>query len=79
MSNEEDTGYTKFKAYDYRANSNLVLQPETRVKTNEPTGEPESLAGKPLHKFGDRAERAKPPVIKKKKQKPKKKKKSREA
>jgi hypothetical protein len=41
-------------------NSNLVLMTENRTRNDEPTGEPETLWGKSLHAFGDRAVRGKP-------------------
>src|SRR2546430_2079171 len=45
------------RQYEYRANSNLVLSQTDRDRNreNEPTGEPETLAGKLSGKFGDRA------------------------
>ncbi len=43
--------------YEYRSNSNLVLQQEReRPRENEPTGEVETLAGKIKHKMGDLAQ-----------------------
>ncbi|KAM0063188.1 putative RNA helicase [Helianthus debilis subsp. tardiflorus] len=49
----------RFKQYEYRANSSLVLTTDSRPRdTHEPTGEPESLFGKIDPKnFGDRASR----------------------
>jgi pre-mRNA-splicing helicase BRR2 len=52
----------RFRQYEYRANSNLVLTTDLhRPRTDEPSGEPESLkdhlSGK---KFGDRYAGGKP-------------------
>ncbi|KAJ7515579.1 hypothetical protein O6H91_22G019200 [Diphasiastrum complanatum] len=49
--------HARFKQYEYRANSSLVLTTDTRPRdTHEPTGEPESLWGKiDPKRFGDRA------------------------
>ena len=52
----------RFRQYEYRANSNLVLTTDLhRPRTDEPSGEPESLKdhleGK---KFGDRYAGGKP-------------------
>ena len=68
--------HARFKQYEYRANSSLVLTSDTRPRdTHEPTGEPESLHGKidPKH-FGDRAARGKPVELEEKIKKSKKKK-----
>lgn len=68
--------HARFKQYEYRANSSLVLTTDSRPRdTHEPTGEPESLWGKidPKH-FGDRAYRGKPPELEEKIKKSKKKK-----
>ncbi|MQM18597.1 hypothetical protein Taro_051592 [Colocasia esculenta] len=68
--------HARFKQYEYRANSSLVLTTDSRPRdTHEPTGEPESLWGKidPKH-FGDRAYRGKPPELEEKLKKSKKKK-----
>jgi pre-mRNA-splicing helicase BRR2 len=48
----------RFKQYEYRANSNLVLQAErdSRPRESEPTGEPETLWGKISGRMGDRAQ-----------------------
>lgn len=48
--------HARFKQYEYRANSSLVLTTDTRPRdTHEPTGEPESLYGKiDPRSFGDR-------------------------
>ncbi|KAH7862903.1 hypothetical protein Vadar_010909 [Vaccinium darrowii] len=54
--------HARFKQYEYRANSNLVLTTEdSRPRdTREPTGEPESLYGKIDPKtFGDRVSKKK--------------------
>lgn len=46
----------RYKQYEYRANSNLVLQSErTGSRENEPTGEPESLWNRMSGRMGDRA------------------------
>lgn len=68
--------HARFKQYEYRANSSLVLTTDSRPRdTHEPTGEPESLYGKIDPKsFGDRAYRGKPPELEEKLQKSKKKK-----
>ncbi|EPS64394.1 hypothetical protein M569_10384, partial [Genlisea aurea] len=68
--------HARFKQYEYRANSSLVLTTDSRPRdTHEPTGEPETLWGKIDPKsFGDRAYRDKPPELKEKLQKSKKKK-----
>lgn len=68
--------HARFKQYEYRANSSLVLTTDSRPRdTHEPTGEPESLWGKIDPKsFGDRAYRDKPPELEEKLKKSKKKK-----
>ncbi|ERN11506.1 hypothetical protein AMTRI_Chr03g43880 [Amborella trichopoda] len=68
--------HARFKQYEYRANSSLVLTTDNRPRdTHEPTGEPESLYGKIDPKtFGDRAARGKPPELEEKLKKSKKKK-----
>ncbi|XP_042508721.1 DExH-box ATP-dependent RNA helicase DExH12-like [Macadamia integrifolia] len=68
--------HARFKQYEYRANSSLVLTTDSRPRdTHEPTGEPESLYGKIDPKtFGDRAFRGKPPESDEKLKKSKKKK-----
>ncbi|CAJ1958047.1 unnamed protein product [Sphenostylis stenocarpa] len=75
--------HARFKQYEYRANSSLVLTTDSRPRdTHEPTGEPESLWGKIDPKsFGDRAYRGRPPELDEKleKAKNKKKKKDRDA
>ena len=54
----------KAQAFEYKANSNLVLQADRSLTTrrgDEPTGEVESLAGKiNLKEMGSRALRSKP-------------------
>jgi len=46
--------FAKFKRFEYRTNSNLVLQREGAAPSqNEPTGEPESLRGRVYNKMGD--------------------------
>lgn len=56
--------FERFKRFEYRQNSNLVLQRDPYVTgapggvhQGEPTGEPESLAGRKLYPMGDKAER----------------------
>ncbi|KAK4275030.1 hypothetical protein QN277_018173 [Acacia crassicarpa] len=73
--------HARFKQYEYRANSSLVLTTDTRPRdTHEPTGEPESLWGKIDPKsFGDRAYRGRPPELDEKLEKSKKKKKERDS
>ncbi|KAJ4827132.1 DExH-box ATP-dependent RNA helicase DExH12 [Turnera subulata] len=68
--------HARFKQYEYRANSSLVLTTDSRPRdTHEPTGEPESLYGKIDPKsFGDRAARGRPPELDEKLQKSKRKK-----
>ncbi|XP_028784629.1 DExH-box ATP-dependent RNA helicase DExH12 [Neltuma alba] len=72
--------HARFKQYEYRANSSLVLTTDSRPRdTHEPTGEPESLWGKIDPKsFGDRAYRGRPPELDEKLEKAKKKKKERD-
>lgn len=57
--------HARFKQYEYRANSSLVLTTDSRPRdTHEPTGEPESLWGKIDPKsFGDRAYIGRPPEL----------------
>ncbi|PKI68193.1 hypothetical protein CRG98_011392 [Punica granatum] len=59
--------HARFKQYEYRANSSLVLTTDTRPRdTHEPTGEPESLREKiDPKRFGDRNYIGKPPKKKK--------------
>ncbi|XP_078443956.1 DExH-box ATP-dependent RNA helicase DExH12-like [Wolffia australiana] len=68
--------HARFKQYEYRANSSLVLTTDSRPRdTHEPTGEPETLWGKiDPRNFGDRAYRGKPPELEEKLKKSKKKK-----
>ncbi|KAL3734464.1 hypothetical protein ACJRO7_023766 [Eucalyptus globulus] len=72
--------HARFKQYEYRANSSLVLTTDTRPRdTHEPTGEPESLWGKiDPRSFGDRAYRGRPQELDEKLQKAKRKKKERD-
>ncbi|XP_027343786.1 DExH-box ATP-dependent RNA helicase DExH12 [Abrus precatorius] len=72
--------HARFKQYEYRANSSLVLTTDSRPRdTHEPTGEPESLWGKIDPKsFGDRAYRGRPPELDEKLEKAKNKKKKKE-
>uniref|UniRef100_A0A803P6U2 RNA helicase n=1 Tax=Cannabis sativa TaxID=3483 RepID=A0A803P6U2_CANSA len=69
--------HARFKQYEYRANSSLVLTTDSRPRdTHEPTGEPETLWGKIDPKsFGDRAYRGRPPELDEKLKKSKEKKK----
>nr|PVC53469.1 U5 small nuclear ribonucleoprotein-specific helicase [Theileria orientalis] len=47
--------FERFKRFEYRMNSNLVIQREGPApRMDEATGEPESLAGRLLHKMGDK-------------------------
>ncbi|KAI4967217.1 hypothetical protein ZWY2020_029484 [Hordeum vulgare] len=57
--------HARFKQYEYRANSSLVLTTDSRPRdTHEPTGEPETLWGRiDKRSFGDRAVQAKPPEL----------------
>ncbi|CAM9002212.1 unnamed protein product [Rhodiola kirilowii] len=68
--------HARFKQYEYRANSSLVLTTDSRPRdTHEPTGEPESLYGKIDPKtFGDRAYRGRPAELDEKLKKSKRKK-----
>ncbi|XP_071692835.1 DExH-box ATP-dependent RNA helicase DExH12-like [Rutidosis leptorrhynchoides] len=68
--------HARFKQYEYRANSSLVLTTDSRPRdTHEPTGEPESLYGRIDPKtFGDRAYRGRPAELDDKLTKSKKKK-----
>ncbi|KAL0656836.1 hypothetical protein Bca4012_077420 [Brassica carinata] len=67
--------HARFKQYEYRANSSLVLTSENRPRdTHEPTGEPETLWGKIDPKsFGDRVAKGKPQELEDKLKKSKKK------
>ncbi|KAF8377551.1 hypothetical protein HHK36_030933 [Tetracentron sinense] len=68
--------HARFKQYEYRANSSLVLTTDSRPRdTHEPTGEPETLYGKIDPKsFGDRAYKGRAPELDEKLKKSKKKK-----
>ncbi|XP_009787289.1 DExH-box ATP-dependent RNA helicase DExH12-like [Nicotiana tabacum] len=68
--------HARFKQYEYRANSSLVLTTDSRPRdTHEPSGEPESLYGKIDPKtFGDRAYKGRPPELDEKLEKARKKK-----
>eukprot|EP00375_Theileria_parva_P000202 XP_762871.1 ATP-dependent RNA helicase [Theileria parva strain Muguga] len=47
--------FVRFNRFNYRNNSNLVIQREGPApRLDESTGEPESLAGRILHKMGDK-------------------------
>lgn len=57
--------FEAFRRFDYRLNSNLVIQKETHAPNqNEPTGEPESLVGRILHPMGDKVVRMTPQELK---------------
>eukprot|EP00897_Mesotaenium_endlicherianum_P008156 jgi/Mesen1/7369/ME000381S06604 len=60
--------HARFKQYEYRANSSLVLTTDSRPRdTHEPTGEPETLIGKINPKsFGDRAAYQRPAELEEK-------------
>ena len=72
--------HARFKQYEYRANSSLVLTTDSCPRdTHELTGELESLYGKIDPKsFGDRAARGRPPELDEKLKKSSKRKKERE-
>eukprot|EP00899_Mesostigma_viride_P012040 jgi/Mesvir1/20837/Mv07930-RA.1 len=72
--------HARFKQYEYRANSSLVLTSDTRPRdTGEPTGEPETLFGRIDPKsFGDRVIFGKPKELEDKAAKASKKKEKRE-
>lgn len=53
--------FEAFRRFDYHLNSNLVIQKESHGPSqNEPTGEPESLAGRKLYSMGDKVMRTTP-------------------
>lgn len=62
----------RFRQYEYRANSNLVLTTDQhRPRTDEPSGEPESLKDHLSGtKFGDRVHYGKPNLEQTRKRKP---------
>ncbi|MCL7047252.1 hypothetical protein MKW94_014479 [Papaver nudicaule] len=68
--------HARFKQYEYRANSSLVLTTDSRPRdTHEPTGEPETLWGKIDPKdFGDKVYKGRPQELDEKINKSKKKK-----
>lgn len=66
--------YARFKQYDYKANSNMVLTSDAKRVGHEPTGEPESLAGR-MMKMGDRVAYQKPEGMDDRKERLKKKRK----
>ena len=68
-------GAQRLKQYEYRANSNLVLTAENRsARTNEATGEPETLWGRINQKdMGSRVARERPQELEDKLEKLKKK------
>ncbi|KAL6751574.1 RNA helicase, activating signal cointegrator 1 [Haematococcus lacustris] len=60
----------RFKQYDYRANSSLVLTSENRTRdAHDPSGEPESLWGRMRGKMGDRVQYTKAQGVEEKKKK----------
>ncbi|KAL9306847.1 putative RNA helicase [Arabidopsis thaliana] len=67
--------HARFKQYEYRANSSLVLTTDNRPRdTHEPTGEPETLWGKiDPRSFGDRVAKGRPQELEDKLKKSKKK------
>ncbi|VYS46739.1 unnamed protein product [Arabidopsis thaliana] len=67
--------HARFKQYEYRANSSLVLTTDNRPRdTHEPTGEPETLWGKiDPRSFGDRVAKGRPQELEDKMKKSKKK------
>ncbi|KIZ00496.1 pre-mRNA-splicing helicase BRR2 [Monoraphidium neglectum] len=65
-------GHARFKQYDYRANSSLVLTSDVKRDAHEPTGEPETLAGRNLHKMGDRVQHTRPEALTERKERSKK-------
>jgi len=66
--------FAKFKRFEYRTNSNLVLQREGAAPSqNEPTGEPESLRGRVYQKMGDLVQTEKPKELEELKEKKKRK------
>ncbi|KAF9624234.1 hypothetical protein IFM89_008969 [Coptis chinensis] len=67
--------HARFKQYEYRANSSLVLTTDSRPRdTHEPTGEPESLWGKINAKnMGDKVLKGRPPELDERLKKSKKK------
>mmetsp|Transcript_35927 Transcript_35927/g.58074 ORF Transcript_35927/g.58074 Transcript_35927/m.58074 type:complete len:2158 (+) Transcript_35927:72-6545(+) len=73
------TEAARFKQYEYRANSNLVLTSETRPRDNEPTGEPETLWGRMKGKMGDRITYGKPKELEEKLEKLKKRREKKES
>eukprot|EP00013_Stygamoeba_regulata_P021979 CAMPEP_0177658990 /NCGR_PEP_ID=MMETSP0447-20121125/17182_1 /TAXON_ID=0 /ORGANISM="Stygamoeba regulata, Strain BSH-02190019" /LENGTH=419 /DNA_ID=CAMNT_0019163787 /DNA_START=53 /DNA_END=1309 /DNA_ORIENTATION=+ len=50
----------RFKQYEYRSNSNLVLTSDGPRAPKEPSGAPETLRGRDLYRMGDRVSRARP-------------------
>ncbi|TVU21580.1 hypothetical protein EJB05_31227, partial [Eragrostis curvula] len=60
--------HARFKQYEYRSNSSLVLTTDSRPRdTHEPSGEPETLWGRiNPRSFGDRAVQNKPPELQEK-------------
>ncbi|KAK8609362.1 hypothetical protein V6N13_061811 [Hibiscus sabdariffa] len=68
--------HARFKQYEYRANSSLVLTTDSRRRdAHEPTVEPKSLWGKiDPRSFGDRVYKGRPPELDEKLKKSKKKK-----
>jgi pre-mRNA-splicing helicase BRR2 len=67
--------FAKFKRFEYRTNSNLVLQREGAAPSqNEPTGEPESLRNRIYNRMGDLVKYDLPEEINELKEKKKRKK-----
>lgn len=64
--------HARFKQYDYKANSNLVVTTDVKRDAHEPTGEPETLAGRIKHKMGDRVLHTKPEGLSERKERSKK-------
>lgn len=49
----------------FQKGANIVRQSNRQIRTNEPSGESESLRGRQLDKMGSKAERMKAPNVKK--------------
>jgi hypothetical protein len=52
-------------------NSSLVLTSDVKRDAHEPTGEPETLAGRNLHKMGDRVQHTRPEALTERKERSK--------
>lgn len=72
--------HARYKQYEYKANSSLVLTTDTRPRdSHEPSGEPETLWGKIDPKsFGNRVQRDVPAELQEKKERAQKKREARE-